>query len=427
MKKKLIKGLDLEVYSEKLSNGLEVYIIPFKNVKLTYATYTTRYGGNNNEFIPYGEKEMINVPKGIAHFLEHKMFEQEDGSDAFKYFNENGARANAYTSSKQTTYLFSGVNEFYNNLKHLLSYVESPYFTDKNVEKEKGIIKEEIHMGDDNPYSRVYKGLLFNSLINHPMKYPVIGTDESVSSITKEDLYKCYNTFYHPSNMFLVITGNVNPVITIKLIRDHENKRNLKSKRKITLGEYKEPNEVFRKEEKLKMDITVPKIGIAYKINIKDIKLNKYKVRSYILSGISTKLDETSLFYEKMSKKDILTIPVDLEGIVLDDHIIVMILAETNNPSLLLKEIKKELKDLSITEEEHNRAIKSSICSQITSSDNIFKMNSLLMSSIINNGEVVYNPIKRIRKYNLKEYKKIISSINLDNYTIFEIDPLKED
>ena len=223
MKTKKIKDLDLEVYFEKLYNGLEVYIIPSNNVNNTYVTYSAKYGGMHNEF--YVNDEKVTVPMGIAHFLEHKMFETEDGVDVFNFFQERGSNCNANTNSKKTTYLFSGPNAFYENLEYLLSYVESPYFTDENVNKEKGIIEQEIMMYKDNPYSRMYEDLMYNLFVNHPLKYPTIGTKESINKITKEDLYTCYNAFYHPSNMFVVVTGNVDPKKTMELIKKHERYR----------------------------------------------------------------------------------------------------------------------------------------------------------------------------------------------------------
>src|SRR5574344_1024578 len=240
MKKKTIKGIDLDVYHEILDNGLDIYIIPNHSVNNTYATYSTRYGGMHNDFIPNGEKKMTSVPKGIAHFLEHKMFEQENDADVFKFFSERGSDANANTNYRKTTYLFSGPNAFYENLEFLLDYVEKPYFTDENVEKEKGIIIEELEMYEDRPYSRLVNTCMYNALIEHPMKYPFIGTKKSVNSITKEDLYKCYNTFYHPSNMFIVVTGNVDPDQVLEVIRKHESVRKLDKVKPIKLKEYKE-------------------------------------------------------------------------------------------------------------------------------------------------------------------------------------------
>ena len=144
MKKIDIKNLDLNLFYEKLDNGLEVYVIPKENCNNVYATFSTKYGSNIIEFVPIGEKKMIKVPLGIAHFLEHKLFEQKDGIDPFTFYSERGADANANTNQKKTTYLFSGSNFILENLNYLLDYVQEPYFTDKNVEKEKGIITQEI-------------------------------------------------------------------------------------------------------------------------------------------------------------------------------------------------------------------------------------------------------------------------------------------
>ena len=242
---KEIKGLDCKVYHEKLDNGLNVYVVPNNTVNNTYATYTTLYGGRDNEF--YINDKLVSVPMGIAHFLEHKMFEMKDGSDVFNFFSERGSNCNANTTGTRTCYLFSGPNSFYENLEYLLKYVEEPYFTDKNVEKEKGIIGQEIMMYKDNPYSRMYDEIMYNTLINHPLKYPTIGTIESVNSITKENLYDCYNTFYHPSNMFIVVTGNVDVSKTFDTIKKHEEKRVLEKAPIIRRKEFNEPDKVFKK------------------------------------------------------------------------------------------------------------------------------------------------------------------------------------
>ncbi|HPF83288.1 MAG TPA: pitrilysin family protein, partial [Bacilli bacterium] len=316
MKKKKINGLDLEVYSEKLDNGLEIYIVPDNTVNNTYATYSTKYGGMHNDFIPYGEKEMFYSKKGIAHFLEHKMFEQEDESDVFKFFGDHGSNANANTSYYKTTYLFSGPNAFYENLEFLISYVEKPYFTDKNVEKEKGIIIEELEMYEDRPYSKLFSTCLYNTLVEHPIKYPVIGTVDSVNSITKEDLYACYNTFYHPSNMFIVVTGNVDPIKTIDIIKKHENKRKLVEEKEIVLKKYNEPDKVFKKEEIINMDITIPKVAIAYKINGSKIKnIDIHYLYKYIINSFDLKLGSTSLFTEKLRNANLITNCIDATGV----------------------------------------------------------------------------------------------------------------
>ena len=184
MQKKTLLNLNLELYEDKLSNGLEIYVVP-KNVNGIYATFSTKFGSIHNTFVPIGEEELITVPNGIAHFLEHKVFEQEDETDPFTFFSERGADANANTSQIKTTYLFSGTTFFKENLNYLFDYVQSPYFTDENVEKEKGIIEQEILMYQDDPFSRIYEQSLFNSFVKISHRLPIAGTIETIRKITK--------------------------------------------------------------------------------------------------------------------------------------------------------------------------------------------------------------------------------------------------
>ncbi len=284
MKQMKMSNLDLDLFYEKLENGLEVYMIPKKNCNNTYVTYSTKYGSRDYEFVPLGNKKKKKVPLGVAHFLEHKMFEQEDGTDPFAFFSERGADANANTNYTKTTYLFSGTQFLEENLRYLLEYVEAPFFTDDNVEKEKGIIEQEIMMYEDNPYNKAYEGLLYNIFIEDAIKYPIIGTIESVRSITKQDLYECYHTFYHPSNMFVVITGKVEPYEAIKVIQEVESKRALTDAKPVEKKKIKEPVEVEKEYEKRKMTVTIPKLSIGYKIPLAPFKnLSRRKILHYLM------------------------------------------------------------------------------------------------------------------------------------------------
>ena len=209
MEKIEFKQLQEELYHEKLENGLEVYILPKKGFNKTFATFTTKYGSIDNHFVPLESEEYIKVPDGIAHFLEHKLFEKEDG-DVFQQFSKQGASANAFTSFTRTAYLFSSTSNVELNLDTLMDFVQEPYFSEKTVEKEKGIIGQEITMYDDNPDWRLYYGVIQNLYENHPVRIDIAGTVESISHINKDLLYECYGTFYHPSNMLLFVVGPVN-------------------------------------------------------------------------------------------------------------------------------------------------------------------------------------------------------------------------
>lgn len=415
-----LSHLDISIYHEKLDNGLNIYVAPKNDVNNIYATFTTKYGSNESEFIPIGEKKMIKVPLGIAHFLEHKMFEQEDGSDPFQFFSERGSDANANTNNFKTTYLFSGPEFFEENMNCLLDYVQSPYFTDENVEKEKGIIEQEIKMYKDNPYTMLYEDILFNSLSKNPMKDPIIGDLKSIRSITKEDLYTCYNTFYHPSNMFVVVTGNVIPEDVINIIKKNQDKKSFKKSEKIELKEYKEPDKVVKNRNVLKMNVTVPKISINYKINISKIKdISELKVKQYLSIFFDLRFGSTSLLNEQLREENIISDNLETSPIDTKTHIIYSVFGETNKEEKLIKAVEKEIKNLKITEEELERRKKAHISSSIMYiSDNIFGLNGKIMNDIVRYKKIISDNFEQTKSLNLEEFNKVISKIDFNNYNV---------
>ncbi|WP_017694895.1 EF-P 5-aminopentanol modification-associated protein YfmH [Bacillus subtilis] len=265
----MIKPIEYEqlqetLYHEKMSNGLDVYVLPKKGFNKTYAVFTTKYGSINNRFVPLGKNEMVHVPDGIAHFLEHKLFEKADG-DVFQDFSKQGASANAFTSFTRTAYLFSSTSNVERNLETLIDFVQDPYFTEKTVEKEKGIIGQEINMYDDNPDWRLYFGVIENMYKEHPVRIDIAGTVESISHITKDLLYECYETFYHPSNMLLFIVGPVDPEAIISQVRENQGKKPYTDQPEIKREEVKEQEAVFRKEKEIKMNVQGPKCLVGLK------------------------------------------------------------------------------------------------------------------------------------------------------------------
>ena len=421
MKKSNLEKLDLELYEETLTNGLRVFIVPKDNVNSVYATFNTKFGSVNQEFIPNGSKKMIKVPLGVAHFLEHKMFEQKDGVDPFTFYSERGCDANANTSNYKTTYLFSGSNSFAENINYLLDYVQDPYFTDENVEKEKGIIEQEIKMYDDDPFFKMYDKIIYNSFINHPIKYPIAGTIKDVYSITKEDLYNCYNTFYHPSNMFLVITGNVDPEETINIIKVNQEKKEFDKFSGIKVKEYNEPNKVEKKTDKANMDIEISKLGIGYKIDASKIKKSIQEVKRYLSILFDLKLGSTSKLNEDLKNMNLTTHDIDYTLINTDKHILLIVMVETNDTDKVLNLIEEELKNLNVTESELTRKKKVKKSGSIYNSDSIYSINSKIVNNIMNYDEVILDDYKHIDEINKKDMDKIVSSIDLDNKTIYVI------
>ncbi|MBO8142585.1 MAG: insulinase family protein [Firmicutes bacterium] len=198
------------VYRTRLDNGLDVFVMPRRGFRKRYAVFSTRYGSIDNRFRRPGERDAVEVPDGIAHFLEHQLFEQEDGH-VFDAFAALGASVNAYTSHTMTSYLFSTTGELAPALDRLLDFVQEPHFTPSGVQKEIGIIEQEIRMYADQPRHRLSQNLLEGLYHAHPVRIDIAGTPGSIRRITPELLYACYDTFYHPSNMALFVVGDVHP------------------------------------------------------------------------------------------------------------------------------------------------------------------------------------------------------------------------
>ena len=293
MNKDYYENINETIYSEKLSNGLTVYIVPKLDYDKTYAIISTRYGGIDNRFIPYNMDKYVEYPKGIAHFLEHKLFEMEDGIDASAYLTKLGASSNAFTAFDRTSYLFSTTENVKECTMYLLDFVQSPYFTEENIKKECGIIEQEIKMYQDDPDSALFWGTLKNLYKDNFVSTDLVGSVKSINEITKEMLYSCYNTFYHPSNMQLFIIGNVD-INLIEDIKENQAKKSFSPIKEIKREYIRDPFKPFVKESIKYMDVLIPKVSLGVRFNkifdnpqMIDIKLS---LLSNILFGESSDL-----------------------------------------------------------------------------------------------------------------------------------------
>lgn len=337
------KQLDETLYYEKLDNGLDVYILPKKGFSKTFVTFTTKYGSVDRTFVPIGETEIISVPDGIAHFLEHKMFEKEDG-DVFQKFSEYGASANAFTSFTRTAYLFSSTDNIYKSTETLLNFVQEPYFTEATVNKEKGIIGQEITMYDDQPDWRLYFGTIENMYHQHPVKIDIAGTIESIDGITAEHLYTCYNTFYHPSNMLLFVIGAVEPEEMMTFIRDNQGKKEFPEPTPIQRFFDTEPTDVAIKERTLNMDVQKPKIYVGLKA--KDTDLSGQDMLKHELSvqiALELIFGRTSNFYERVYEEGLIDETYAFDFTLENGFGFAMIGSDSAEPDKLAQAIKEEL------------------------------------------------------------------------------------
>lgn len=256
--------LDETVYYEKMQNGLQVILIPKPGFAKTYGIITTDFGSIDNHFVPLQSDSEIVVPDGVAHFLEHKLFEGEK-HDAFDDFSKLGSSANAFTSFTRTSYLFSATSKVDENIETLLDFVQEPYFTEEGTEKEKGIIAQEIQMYEDNPDWRLFYGLLKNMYPKHPLSIDIAGTVDSIQAITPEILQTCYDTFYHPSNMNLVIIGNFPVEETMAVIRNNQDAKEFAKEEHILRFIPSETISDLTAHDEIEMDVKRPKLIMGVK------------------------------------------------------------------------------------------------------------------------------------------------------------------
>ncbi|CAM4238599.1 EF-P 5-aminopentanol modification-associated protein YfmH [Paenibacillus tarimensis] len=345
------------VYYEKLPNGLEVYVLPKEGFQKTYATFSTKYGSVDNHFA-IGDGEFTKVPDGIAHFLEHKMFEEPEG-DIFATFASQGASANAFTSFDRTVYLFSATQKIEENLNTLLDFVQHPYFTDENVEKEKGIIEQEINMYRDNPDWRVYFGLIDAMYHKHPVHIDIAGTAESIGEITKETLYRCYETFYHPTNMILFIVGGVKAEDVMRLVRDNQAKKTFAEQGEIKRKFDEEPAAVKNANAVITLPVSLPKCLFGFK----EKELPK-TADELIRKDISTKLmlesimGSSSSLYQELYDDNLISDSFGSEYNASLDYCFSVMGGDTRDPDELLKRIRTSvdaLKEKGIEQEAFER------------------------------------------------------------------------
>lgn len=326
-------------------SGLGIYIIPRKEYSGTYAIFGTRYGSVDSEFIVPGETEPVQVPDGIAHYLEHKMFDQPDGSNVFDKFSKYGGNANAFTSFNITAYLFSATSHFEENLETLLDYVQSPYYTDETVAKEQGIIGQEIRMYDDNPGWQLFFNYINCLYNNHPVKKEIAGTVESISHITADYLYKCYNTFYNLSNMSIVITGNADVDRTLEII-EKGIKKNEPFTEPIKKIYPDEPSHIASPYKEKKMAISSPMFMMGFKdtdVNISGAELLKKNIEIQIL--LRMLLGKGSAIYKKLYDMNLINGTFSVDYTMQPDYGFTSAEGESKDPekvyNIILDEIER--------------------------------------------------------------------------------------
>ncbi len=394
------KHLDETMYVGEHKSGLGVFIIPKKGFSKKYAIIGTRYGSVDNEFIPKGSDEVIKVPDGIAHFLEHKLFEQPDGTNAFDKFSEYGANANAFTSFTNTCYLFGCTDKFNESFAHLLSYVQEPYFTDENVAKEQGIIGQEIRMYEDDPEWCVHFNLLKALYKNNPVNIDIAGTVESISKIDKDVLYKCYETFYNMANMAVCVTGDLDPhevaeIIEENIVQDGFGK---------AVSVYpEEPDGANMKEIRASLEVSIPLFNMGYKDNQPhkgdDVLKNELamKIITRAIAGDSSDL------YSELYEEGLINSSFDTDVMCLPQFSCVVFGGESAEPETVCERIRKRVEEYvekGISEEELTRTRKAVLGNFARTFNDVTSISRLVLRNIFS-------------EINIFRFHEILESIDL--------------
>lgn len=337
------KEIDENVYQETLDNGLEVFIIQKAGYNKRFVTYTSKYGSIDNHF-RVGGKE-YKVPDGIAHFLEHKMFEKEDG-DIFDQFAKGGANANAFTSYDRTSYLFSTTEDFYKNLTLLMDMVEKPYFTEETVEREIGIINEEIKMYQDNPGYRLYFDTISQMYDELPVKIDIAGTLPSISKITKDHLYLCHGTFYHPSNMVLIMVGDFDVDETMQFVKDHQDGRGNIKPIDVERILPDEKRGVVKQKHNLYLDVAETKVMLGFKNERIESGKERLTRDLAMMFGLDMVFGEQSDYYYQMLEDGIIDDSFNFAHNEEKDFAHILMTTQTDDPEKFRQTILTIIEDI---------------------------------------------------------------------------------
>jgi predicted Zn-dependent peptidase len=324
------KKADETLYRYEHRSGLKAFVIPKRGYSKKYATFSTHYGSINNEFVIPGEKEATRVPDGVAHFLEHKLFEQKDGSVMDK-FAALGSSPNAYTGFSQTVYLFSCTDRFDENFRLLLDFVQNPYITEESVEKEKGIIGQEIMMYQDDPGWRAFFNLLRAFYKSNPVRIDIAGTVESIANINRDVLYKCYNTFYHPSNMTVLVVGDVEPVGVFEEVE--ASIRDVKALPEIKRIFPSESGGVNQQYAEQALAVSMPMFQMGFKdngANTKGMECLKREVGVKLLLDVI--MGRSSDFYNRLYNEGLLNSSFEFDYSIEENYAFSMFGGESSDP-----------------------------------------------------------------------------------------------
>ena len=405
-----------------LENGLTVCLIPNTNFKEAHAMFTTRYGSNINRFINPQTNEWYNAPEGVAHFLEHKLFDQPDGSDVFLAFSKIGASANAYTSHTQTSYIFSTNQNVEVATEILLDYVQTPFFTEESVNKEKGIIEQEIKMYDDQFNWVGYRMALAQAYPNHPAGIDIAGTVESIYAITPEDLYTCYQTFYHPSNMQIILCGNFDLAVIKKVISDNQNQKTYNNQAKIIIDQKSDCDAPVTKAVRKSIDAQTNYVTVIYK-DICKAQENKHPIYQELVVDIILDMlfSDVSAYYSEFIDQNLVDTGISFYSNYEENYGYLLTQVKSKKPSEFIEKYKSSwYEGTMMTREQFNRVKKLQIGTILQSEANLQHIMTDVSRGLIDDITpiIIFEWLEKISFDEvIAKYQEIVS--RLDDYLTF--------
>ena len=417
-----LKGLNETIYYDECENGLKVYMWVKKDINTFYGTLSVKYGSIYNEF-KEGNKT-YKLPKGVAHFLEHVKFNEDKDTTAHDFYFKTGCDTNAFTTFNYTNYQVLGSDNPSLNIEHLLDFVQNDYFTKSIVSNEKGIIVEEANMGKDDPYTVMLFKHFSNIFNNYDYKYPITGNPEDIKKITLKDIKLVFDNFYHPENMFLVVTGNFNPYDVMEKIKENQKNKQFKKFKKPTRIIKTESKKVKVPYEEISLNVTSKKIKIGFKMAKSNFKnVDDLHIRIYLPLLLKANFGATSDFKDELLEKELIN-SLNYMVEIFDDYVVVMFTIDSNYVSEILNIFDEKIKNITIDENTFNRMKKANVASLILEYEDVEFVNNIIQTEILNYGEIIPNLKEIYENIDFNEMQKFINYLDFKNKSVLIIKPL---
>lgn len=416
-----IKGLNEKIYTTKLDNGLNIVMWVNNNTKMFYSTLSVKFGSINTKFKV--NNKSYKVPYGIAHYIEHLKFNLSENLTSHEVFNKMGCDTNAFTTFNYTNYLVMGSNNVLEATNKLLDFVLTPYFTKKLINKERNIIISESNMGLDDPYMINMYGMLENIFKREEDYKLITGKEEDIKQITLEDINLVYNTYYHPSNMNLVVTGNFNPYELLASIKDNLNNKEFNTYIEPKRIKELEPKKVIKKYREVECNSKCIKIKIAIKTRLSDYnKMDILKVLTCAKIVMNVNFGSTSDIKNYLLDNELIN-NMHYNVDKMDDSILYIITIDTNYLDLVLEKINSKLDNLSIDESTFNRIIKANLATLILNFEDIEIVNDIFQNELINFNNIITNKVDILNNIKYKDIQEFINLIDISNRTTMVVQP----